>query len=118
MYLPLLEALGQLCRQPRGDEVIALLSRHAPTWLIQMPALIADSELEAVRQRVQGATRERMLRELAEALAVFTATTSLILVIEDLQWSDLSPPSIFCLRIAQRRESARVLLVGTYRPPR
>src|SRR5262249_52624695 len=59
VYLPLLEALGQLCRQPTGDEVTALLSRHAPTWLVQMPALVNDSELEAVQRRGQGGTRQR-----------------------------------------------------------
>ena len=115
VYLPLLEAVGQLCRKPGGDEVIALLSRHAPTWLVQMPALVGDNELEAVQRRVQGATRERMLRELAEALEVLTAATPLILVIEDLQWSDFSTLDLLSL-IAQRRGAARLLLIGTYRP--
>ena len=73
-YLPVLEALGQLCRQPGGEQVIALLSRYAPTWLVQMPALMSDAELEAVQRKVQGATRERMLREMAEALEALTAS--------------------------------------------
>jgi hypothetical protein len=72
-YLPVLEALGHLCRQPGGEQVITLLGRHAPTWLAQMPGLIGDVELETVERRVQGATRERMLRELAEALEALTA---------------------------------------------
>ena len=115
VYLPVLEALGQLCRQPGGEEVIALLSRHAPTWLVQMPALIGDQELEAVQRRAQGATRERMLRELAEALEVLTAATPLVLVIEDLQWSDFSTLDMISL-LARRRGRARLLLLGTYRP--
>ena len=64
-------------------------SRYAPTWLVQMPGLLGDAELEAVQRRVQGATRERMLRELAEALEALTAATPLVLVLEDLHWSDL-----------------------------
>jgi len=115
VYLPVLEALGRLCREPHGEEVIALLSRQAPTWLAQMPALINDNELEAVQRRVQGATRERMLRELAEALEVLTAATPLILIIEDLQWSDFSTLDLLSLT-AQRREPARLLLLGTFRP--
>ena len=75
-YLPVLEALGQLCRQPGGEQVVALLSRYAPTWLVQMPALMSDTELEAVQRKVQGATRERMLREMAEALEALTAERS------------------------------------------
>jgi len=107
VYLPVLEALGQLCRQPGGEEVIALLSRHAPTWLVQMPALIGDQELETVQRRAQGATRERMLRELAEALEVLTAATPLVLVIEDLQWSDFSTLDMISL-LARRRGRARL----------
>ena len=58
-----------------GAAAIALLGRYAPTWLAQMPGLVGDAELEAVQRRAQGATRERMLRELAEALEALTAPT-------------------------------------------
>jgi len=95
--------------------VIALLSRYAPTWLVQMPALISDTELEAVQRRVQGATRERMLRELAEALEAMTAEHSLVLALEDLHWSDYSTLDLLS-SLAQRRGPARLLLLGTYRP--
>jgi len=40
-YMPILEALGRLCREPGGAHLIALLHRHAPTWLVQMPGLIS-----------------------------------------------------------------------------
>jgi tetratricopeptide (TPR) repeat protein len=115
VYLPVLEALGQLCRQPGARELVALLARHAPTWLAEMPALLDDEELEAVKRRVQGTTRERMLRELAEALEVLAAATPLVLVIEDLQWSDFSTLDLISL-LAQRRGRARLLVLGTYRP--
>src|SRR5262249_55975334 len=36
-YLPVLEALGRLCREPGGQELITLLGQQAPTWLVQMP---------------------------------------------------------------------------------
>ena len=114
-YLPVLEALGQLCRQPDGEQVVALLSRYAPTWLAQMPGLIGDAELEMVQRRVQGATRERMLRELAEAVEALTAATTLVLVLEDLHWSDYSTLDLVSV-LAQRRSPARLFLLGTYRP--
>jgi DNA-binding winged helix-turn-helix (wHTH) protein/predicted ATPase len=114
-YLPVLEALGQLCRQPGGEQVIRILSRHAPTWLAQMPGQIGDAELETVQRRVQGATRERMLRELAEAVEALTAATTLVLVLEDLHWSDYSTLDLISL-LAQRRMPARLFLLGTYRP--
>ena len=30
-YLPVLEALGRMCREPEGKHLIELLSQHAPT---------------------------------------------------------------------------------------
>jgi DNA-binding winged helix-turn-helix (wHTH) protein/predicted ATPase len=114
-YLPVLEALGRLGRQTHGGEVVRILARHAPTWLVEMPALIADDELEAVQRRVQGATRERMLRELADAVEVLTSARPLVLVLEDLQWSDPSTLDLLS-SLARRRERARLLVVGTYRP--
>ena len=71
-YLPVLEALGRLCRAPEGAALLPVLERHAPTWLAQMPALLSATALEAVQRRVVGATQQRMLRELAEALEVLT----------------------------------------------
>jgi len=72
-YMPILEALGRLCREPGGERLIALLHQQAPTWLVQMPSLLAPTELEALQRKVQGATRERMLREMAEAIDAITA---------------------------------------------
>ena len=72
-YLPLLEALGQLSRGPRPQEVLAVLRRYAPMWLVQLPGLVSEPELERLQRQVQGATPARMLRELAEALDVLTA---------------------------------------------
>jgi predicted ATPase len=114
-YLPVLEALGQLCRGPDSAHLVAWLAQHAPTWLVQMPALLAADTLEAVQRRVLGATRERMLRELAEALETLTAERTLVLVLEDLHWSDASTLDLVGA-LARRRTPARLLLLATYRP--
>ena len=87
-YLPVLEALGRLCREPEGAALLPVLEQQAPTWLVQMPALLSATALEAVQRRVLGATQERMLRELAEAVEVLTVSRPLLLVLEDLHWSD------------------------------
>jgi DNA-binding winged helix-turn-helix (wHTH) protein/predicted ATPase len=114
-YLPILEALGRLCREEEGDEVIAVLKQHAPTWLIQLPALLDGAELETLQHKTQGVTRERMLRELAEAIEVITADRPLVLVLEDLHWSDVSTLDLLSV-LARRQERARLLIIGTYRP--
>jgi predicted ATPase len=114
-YLPVLEALGQLGRGPDGALLVAGLAQHAPTWLVQMPALLSPAALEAVQRRVHGATRERMLRELTEALEALTTERTLVLVLEDLHWSDAATLDLVG-SLARRRASARLLLLGTYRP--
>jgi predicted ATPase len=56
-----------------------------------------------------------MLRELAEALDALTMTIPLVLVLEDLHWSDVSTVNLLTY-LAQRRDPARLLVLGTYRP--
>jgi predicted ATPase len=114
-YLPILEALGRLGRGPAGQQLIEVFKRYAPTWLLQLSTLIDDAELDAIQRKVQGATRERMLRELAEAFEVLTAETPVMLLLEDLHWSDYATIDSLSL-LAQRREAARLLVIGTYRP--
>ena len=114
-YLPVLEALGRLCREERGDTVIGLLRQHAPTWLVQMPALLNEEERTQLQRQVQGATQERMLREFAEALEVLTAEQQLILRLEDLHWSDHATVALLST-LARRTDPARLLILGTYRP--
>jgi predicted ATPase/DNA-binding winged helix-turn-helix (wHTH) protein len=114
-YLPVLEALGRLGRAPRGERLIEILTRHAPTWLEQLPGLLSDHDVEAVRHRAQGATRGRMLRELVEALDTLTRDAPLVLLLEDLHWSDSATIDLLGM-LARRREAARLLVLGTYRP--
>ncbi|HJU47737.1 MAG TPA: BTAD domain-containing putative transcriptional regulator, partial [Gaiellaceae bacterium] len=113
-YMPLLEAIGRLGRGDRGPVVVDCLSRFAPTWLSQLPALVPEADREWVEARSLGVTRERMLREMADALDVITAETPLVLVLEDLHWSD---PSTLDLvdTIARRPDAARLFVIGTYR---
>ena len=114
-YLPVLEALEQLCREADGEQVLAQLERYAPTWLVHMPSLLSPPALEALQRKVQGGTPERMLREIADALEALTSLQPLILVLEDLHWSDMATLDLLTW-LARRRQTARLLLLGTYRP--
>jgi predicted ATPase/DNA-binding winged helix-turn-helix (wHTH) protein len=114
-YLPVLDALGRLGREPGGERLVACLRQYAPTWLAQLPALYSPATLEALQRTVQGATRERMLRELAEALDALATERPGVLVLEDLHWSDASTVEAIAL-LARRRDAARLLVLGTYQP--
>ena len=64
--------------------------------------------------RSSGAKRERMVRELAEALAEIGGEAPLVIVLEDLHWSD--PSSIDLLGYLARRAPRTWTLIGSYRP--
>lgn len=114
-FYPVLQALNQLCRGPLGASVIDTLATHAPTWLVQFPAFLTREHRETLKQEILGATRERMLREIGEALETIAATTPLLFVLEDLHWADSSTLDLISA-LARQRLSAKVLLLVTYRP--
>ena len=114
-YLPLLEAVGQLCHSSQGEPVREALRRYAPLWLAQFPALLTAEERDALLRQTYSNGREQMLRQWAEALEAVTAEALLVLVVEDLQWSD--PSTLAALTyLSRRRAAAQLLILGTYRP--
>lgn len=56
-----------------------------------------------------------MLREFAEFVEDLTSSRPLILVLDDLHWSDDSTLSLLEI-LAKRDDPARLMLIGTYRP--
>jgi predicted ATPase/DNA-binding winged helix-turn-helix (wHTH) protein len=107
-YLPILDALSRL---DDDAKIIEALRNCAPSWILQIPHLTTVSE----REGISGVTRERMLREIAEALELITTTTPVVLFLEDLHWSDYSTLDLVSY-LARRRRRANLLLIGTYRP--
>src|SRR5262245_56050499 len=113
-YLPVLEALGRLLREPGAERVMRVFKTHAPTWLVQLPWLKDAGDRETSSRELFGITKGGMLREMAEALEALTAKTPLVLVLEDLHWSDYSTLDLLGM-LARRQETARLLVVGSYR---
>ena len=114
-YMPVLEALGRLGQEPSGERVIEILNRFAPTWLTQMPALLTPEERSRLQGQNQMVTQQRMLREMTQTLEALAAEVPLVLLLEDLQWSDFSTLELISA-MARRSEPARLMLIGTYRP--
>lgn len=114
-YMPVLAALEQLTQNMADDLLVTLLQRYAPLWLVQMPSLLEPAELADLQRQLAGTTRERMLRELATFLEAFTVDTTLVLALEDLHWSDPATVNLLAY-LARRREPARLLILGSYRP--
>ena len=114
-YLAVLDALGRLARIADPQHVVGLLRRNAPAWLAQMPWLLEPADAASLRQSLIDVRPERMLREFAVFLEEFSSTVTLILVLEDLHWSDPSTIELL-LMLAQRSDPARLLVIATYRP--
>ncbi len=111
-YLPVLEALEELCRS--DSEVPSLLRAVAPSWLLQLPWLSTTEEREALRRELAGVSPDRMLREMGHVLDRYTERRPLLLVTEDLHWSDRATIQLIDY-IARRRGSARLMWLASFR---
>jgi DNA-binding winged helix-turn-helix (wHTH) protein/tetratricopeptide (TPR) repeat protein len=111
-YLPVLEALADLCR---SDPTLPPLLRDvAPTWLLQLPWLSSTEERDALRRELAGVGPERMLREFGELLDRYTEVRPLLLVTEDLHWSDRATVQLINY-MARRRGPARLMWLSSFR---
>ncbi|MGE0821645.1 MAG: AAA family ATPase [Candidatus Binatia bacterium] len=114
-YLPVLTALDDLCRTAAREEVVALLRQHAPLWLEQLPSVLSSEDRTEFQRQLTGVTPQRMLREMGNFLGALTATRPLVLVLEDLHWSDPSTVALLTY-VARWADPLRLLVIGTYRP--
>jgi len=111
-YLPVLEALSELCRV--DATLVPLLRAVAPTWLLQLPWLSTPDERDALRRELDGVAPDRMLREIGEMLDRSSDRRPLLLVTEDLHWSDRSTIQLIDY-VARRRSNARLMWLASFR---
>ena len=99
-----------------ANSLPSVLRSHAPTWCLQFPAVFGSSDArERLYRETVGATKERMLREMVDALGALASAAPLVLHLEDLHWAD--PLSIDLLRrLCQDAGKQRLLVTGTFRP--
>jgi DNA-binding winged helix-turn-helix (wHTH) protein len=112
-YLPVLEALAELCRF--DGSVSPLLRAVAPSWLLQLPWLSSAGQRDALRGELPRLGLDGMLREMGEVLDRYTEGRPLLLVTEDLHWSDHWTIQLIDY-IARRRGSARLMWLASFRP--
>ncbi|MFO1273072.1 MAG: AAA family ATPase [Rubrivivax sp.] len=110
--LPLLDALAALARGPEGALWVQAMRQCAPSWLARLPWLQPGGD--AAPAPAAGEP-ERMLREFGALLDLRTPQRPLVLVVEDLHWSDHATVQLLGY-LARRRGPARWLLLASYRP--
>jgi len=111
-YLPILEAVKELCR--RDPSLVSAMRGVAPTWLVQMPWLVNESDRANLYTDVGGAHQDRMVREMRELMDRFTANRPLVFVLEDLHWSDAGTLRMM-EHFARRPREVRLLWIATFR---
>ena len=101
-FLPLIEALHELCRGADGAFLLKVSSRLcADMASADALACFDDEDRAAFHQEVFGATRERMLREFADLMESLAAKRPWVIILEDLHWSDAATVDALS-RIARR----------------
>ena len=112
-YLAVLEALAALGRGSDAPAVAVALRDHAPDWLLRMMRLLEPREADGAE--AGASTPEQTLHRLAGSLEALATDTPLVLVLEDVQWSDYSTLDLLSV-VARRRAAARLLVLCTLRP--
>jgi DNA-binding winged helix-turn-helix (wHTH) protein/tetratricopeptide (TPR) repeat protein len=114
-YLPVFEAVHEICAAPGGAVVLEHLVERAPTWVLQLPGLVPHSRLADLQRAIVGGSSDRMLREMLDALYAAASEAFVVLVLEDLHWSDGSTLDLL-EAIAMDRRPCRLLVIATHRP--
>ena len=111
-HLPVLEALAELTAD--APRVMEMLARSAPTWLrlIAPRSPLRTSNADAADQDAKNS--ERLMWELTTFLEEASAEHPLVLVLEDLHWTDVSTIDVLT-HLAARMSRLRLLIVITYR---
>lgn len=113
---PALGLLSDLCSGPLASQVVPLLRRYAPCWLLQLPWLHQAGELARLQRELGGSGPGRMVREGVALLEAVAALQPLLLVVEDLQWADHATLDLLA-RLMAAHAPARLLLLTSSRPP-
>jgi DNA-binding winged helix-turn-helix (wHTH) protein len=112
-YYPVLEMLTGGFGVDR-DKLRELLTRLAPTWLIQLPAMVLPGGSEKLRMDMFDVTPHRMARELCDLLDALARTRPLLIILEDIQWADRATLDMI-EALARRKLQAKLMVLATLR---
>jgi hypothetical protein len=117
-FLPVLEALESAVRADPSGEVLALLTRHAPTWTREIGesngTAASPAAIDGVPSGLQAASPERMKRELLSFIEATARTHPLAIFLEDLHWADSATVDLLGY-IGARVDTMPLLVITTFR---
>jgi DNA-binding winged helix-turn-helix (wHTH) protein/tetratricopeptide (TPR) repeat protein len=112
-HFPVLEALSHIARAG-DDKVVQSIVSIAPTWAVQLTRVVSPETRGRLTKELAGSTRQRMVREFCDLVEVLATHRPLVLVLEDLHWSDYSTIDLLSA-LARRAGPAKLMVIATYR---
>lgn len=110
-YLPILDAIEDLCTHPENEVVRSLLKSTAPSWY-NLIASINDTLASTV---TLSNSPSRMKREFRAFIAELAKTRPVVLFIDDVHWLDESSVELLAY-LGSEIQALRCLVLATYRP--
>jgi len=114
-YYPVLDALARLIRSQADRGIADTLTSVSPGWAAQLAAAMPQQYRMTQQGPTSGTAGNRMLREICEFLEVSSQQRPLVLILEDLHWSDHATADMLAA-LARRPCNARLMVIGTYQP--
>jgi tetratricopeptide (TPR) repeat protein len=110
-YLPLLDAIDDLLHGDGSATYGHELEKLAPTWA----QMLSGSAPQPSDASSPAQSQERLKRELASFLEFVCEHQPLVLLIEDIHWSDVSTVDVLSYVVTRMRDSS-LIAIATYRP--
>ena len=115
-YSSLINLFEGLCENDSTEATARSLEEYAPSWIQHLsPSLFRNHQMSAKQTGPEIEDSATMLREAARALEFLARNAPLILVLEDMQWSDREAID-FLNALARRNIMARLLILAIFRP--
>jgi DNA-binding winged helix-turn-helix (wHTH) protein len=113
-FYPVIEALSRLIRGAHGSKVQDALVSVAPSWASQLASVLSREHRALLQKMAHISARSRMLGEFCDLLEALAEEQTVVLLLEDLHWSDFSTLDLISA-LARRKSSVRLLLLATFR---
>jgi Predicted ATPase len=111
---PIVESLRSLVRQVDADRIAAAAGPSLPELARLVPELSGDASEVPIPASQAGWLQIRIFEGVLRLLGRLGETTPVMLVIEDLHWSDRSTRDLLAF-LARNARDERLLMVGTFR---